>query len=259
MLSSSNARHADQFDELEQLFDYESVMTNPGSSAIEELQQRVLRMQSGGFSSRQLETLPALREVVQLRTGGSYAVDSPALAMALMAGPSSAGEWSAVVGAPEFGYEAAAGFGVDLRRVVVVPAPGEQWLSVTAGLIDVATVVVIRPPARVTEHQAERIRARLRQKDATLICWGDWPRCEARISTGRSQWAGLGAGHGRLTGRRVEVQVRRSSGPGRLMDLWLPGTDQQIDRVLDPVAEHPASRRDLAGAGISGSEMAGVG
>ena len=88
--------------------------------------------------------------------------------MALMAGPSHAGEWTAVVGVPDFGLEAAAAYGLDLDRTVIVPRPGEHWLSVAAGLLEVATVVAIRPPARVTEHQAERLRARLRQKDAAL-------------------------------------------------------------------------------------------
>ena len=53
--------------------------------------------------------------------------------MSLMAGPSQAGEWTAVVGVPEFGFDAALAFGVDLGRCIVVPEPGEHWLSVTAG------------------------------------------------------------------------------------------------------------------------------
>ena len=47
------------------------------------------------------------------------------------------------MGAPDLGLEAAAGFGIDLERTVVVPHPGELWLSVTAGLLDVATVVIV--------------------------------------------------------------------------------------------------------------------
>ena len=78
-------------------------------------------------------------------------MDSPSLAMALVAGPSQAGEWIAMVGAPDFGLEAAAGFGIDLERTVVVPRPGEHWLSVAAGLLEVAGVVMVKPrylPAR---------------------------------------------------------------------------------------------------------------
>ena len=55
---------------------------------------------------------------------------------------------------------------------VVVPHPGELWLSVTAGLLDVATVVIAKPPVPVSAQQAERLKSRLRMKDAALVCWG---------------------------------------------------------------------------------------
>jgi len=199
----------------------------PAADRIAELQQRVQRMQ-GAAVTRTLDSLPALGQVVRLRTGGAYVVDSPSLAMALMAGPSQAGEWCAVVGAPEFGWEAAADFGLALERTIVVPAPGEHWLSVTAGLADVVSVVLVKPPAGVTERQAERLRSRLRQKDAALICWGHWPRCDAEVSTSASTWSGLGQGHGHLQGREVEVSVRRGGAPARRTVLWLPGADRQV-------------------------------
>jgi hypothetical protein len=197
--------------------------TNP---RVHELQQRVLRMQ-GAAVSRTLESLPGLAEVMPLRTGGAYATDSLGLAMALLAGPSSAGEWSAVVGIPDFGLEAAAAYGVDLDRTVVVPRPGEHWLSVTAGLLDVTGVVLVRPYAAVTEHQAERLRARLRQKDAALLCLGTWPRADATLRVTRSTWVGLGQGHGHLVARQVEVAVRTGASP-RTVSLWLPAPDQTV-------------------------------
>ena len=112
-----------------------------------------------------------------------------------------------MVGVPDFGLEAAAAYGLDLDRTVVVPRPGEHWLSVTAGLLDVAGVVLVRPYAAVTEHQAERLRARLRQKDAALVCLGVWPRADATLRVTRSTWVGLGQGHGHLVARQVEVVV----------------------------------------------------
>ena len=130
---------------LEYMFDYRRVSSHAPPSRVHELQQRVQRMQ-GSAISRTLESVPGLSGVIQLRTGEAYAVDSPSLAMALVAGPSQAGEWIAIVGAPDLGLEAAAGFGMDLERTVVVPRPGELWLSVTAGLLDVATVVIVKPP-----------------------------------------------------------------------------------------------------------------
>jgi hypothetical protein len=201
---------------------------------LQELQRRVQRMQ-GTYLSRPLDSLPGLTGVLQLRTGAAYAVDSASLALALLAGPSQAGEWAGIVGAPDLGYEAAAGFGLDLGRTIAVPHPGEHWLSVVAGLVDVATVVLVRPPAGVSDRQAERIKSRLRQKDAALICWGEWPRCEARLSLQSSTWIGLGRGHGHLTGQRVRVELSHSSAPPRTVELWLPGADLAVSEVMAPV------------------------
>jgi hypothetical protein len=202
---------------------------------VAELQQRVDRLQ-GTSISRSLAVLPALEGLVQLRTGDAYSVDSPALAMALAAGPSRAGEWTAIVGAPDFGFEAAAAFGLDLRRTVAVPDPGEHWLVAAAGLVDVATVVVLRPPVIVSEAQASRLRARLRQKDAVLICWGDWPRSRQRVSVRRTCWTGVGNGSGRLLGRQVEISVTGPTSPPRTADLWLPDEDQQVRRMAAATA-----------------------
>ena len=132
---------------------------------IQELRQRMHQMQ-GTSVSQSLPTAPALAELIRLRTGASYAVDRPALAMLAMAGPSGAGAWSAVIGVPDFGLEAAAELGVDLERTVLVPEPGEAWLEVTAALADVLGVIVVRSPQQVTQHQAARLVPRLRQHDA---------------------------------------------------------------------------------------------
>jgi hypothetical protein len=212
---------------LECMFDYERVSSQLTPSRIHELQQRVQRMQ-GSAISRSLESVPGLSGVIQLRTGEAYAVDSPSLAMALAAGPSQAGEWIGIVGAPDLGLEAAAGFGIDLERTVVVPRPGELWLSVTAGLLDVASMVIVKPPVPASAQQAERLKARLRMKDAA----------DATLTVTESSWHGLGRGHGRLTARSVVVSVRQG-GAARRIQLWLPGLDQQIaelDHVVVPLA-----------------------
>src|SRR5215207_9882105 len=211
---------------LECMFDYERVSSQPTPSRIHELQQRVQRMQGSAFS-RTLESVPGLSGVIQLRTGEAYAVDSPSLAVALAAGPSQAGEWIAIVGAPDLGLEAAAGFGIDLERTVAVPHPGELWMSVTAGLLDVATLVIVKPSVPVSAQQAERLKSRLRVKDAALVCWGEWPRSDATLTITESSWLGLGRGHGRLAARQVVVSIRQG-GPVRRVLLWLPGLDQQV-------------------------------
>ena len=193
----------------------------------------------GTAISHSLPTLPALRSLVQLRTGASYAVDSPVLAMALMAGPSAAGSWCGVVGVPDFGIEAAAALGVDPDRTILVPEPGENWLNVAAAMIDVLTVVVVQPPGvagAVSQHQAARLGSRLRQREAVLIALGDWPRCEARLQTRGTRWSGIGQGHGHLSARRVRVSSGRVGSPSTEAELWLPDVDAQV-RIVDPSVE----------------------
>ncbi|WP_152360705.1 hypothetical protein [Microlunatus speluncae] len=206
-------------------------------SRIRELQERVLRMQ-GSAATRALPVVAPLAPLFTPRTGGAYAVDSPSLAMTLLAAPSQAGEWVAVIGAADFGLAAAAGFGVDLSRTIAVPEPGERWPDVVAALTEIVSVIMVRP-GRVTEHQAARLRTRLRQRDAMLISWGDWPRCDARLSIESSCWDGLGRGHGRITGRRAVVSVRRSGRPSGRLSLWLPGPDQRVDTADPVITERP--------------------
>jgi hypothetical protein len=87
--------------------------------------------------------------------------------------------------------------------------------------------VVVRPPVVLGDHQAERLRSRLRQKDAVLLSLGHWPRADAVVSITDSSWVGLGRGHGRLAARRVMVSVSQG-GPVRQVSLWLPNVDQVV-------------------------------
>jgi hypothetical protein len=223
---------------------------------ITDLRQRVNRMQ-GAAVSRRLPLLPGLTDVVSLHTGMVASLDSPGLAMSLMAGPSQAGEWTAVVGVPEFGFDAALAFGVDLGRCIVVPEPGEHWLSVTAGLVEVTTLVLVRPPIPVSEQQAGRMLARLRQKDAALLVdtglLGDraWPRPQRRLAVTDNRWSGLGHGHGHLQSRRVTVRSRGGGVPDRTVDLWLPDErlDVRVDRASHDAAGAFGSFADEVAAG----------
>lgn len=209
---------------------------------VHELQTRIRQMQATKLESRSLQTHPALAPLLPsgtLKAGASYAViDSTTLVMALLAGPSGAGAWCGVVGMPDFGAEAAGRFGVDLERLVLVPHPGEQWLTVTAALVDVLSVVVVSPPAgsaargaRPRDADLARLSARLRQREAVLIAAGTgWPQAEATLSVVRSGWDGLGAGHGHLSSRRVTVESapRGVAGPRRRAELWLPAADESL-------------------------------
>ncbi len=124
--------------------------------------------------SQDLELLPALASVLSVRTGTACSVDSPGLALALAAGPSQAGAWVGIVGLPDLGWEAAFDLGLDLGRTIAVPDPGEHWLSVTAGLIDVTTVVVGPSPG-----SGERGSGSSRGRPAAAARFGAWWRSAA--------------------------------------------------------------------------------
>src|SRR6476660_4208687 len=162
---------------------------DPSRSVVEQLRERVAAMErrSGGEA---LPTLPGLADVVPLQAGSTYGVDSSSLALALAAGASRAGEWVGFAGCADFGAEAAAELGVELTRTVLVPDPGEHWLEVTAALVDVLRVVVLRPPATVDQRTAGILDSRLRTRSSVLVVHGAWHRVEARLTTETSGWFG---------------------------------------------------------------------
>ncbi len=208
-----------------------------GRVRVEELQSRIREMQATRLGERTLQTHPALAPLLPggaLRAGAAYSVrGSTTLVMAMLAGPSSAGAWCGVVGMPDFGAEAAGRFGIELERLVLVPHPGAQWLSVAAALADVLGVVVLAPPAgagRVGAGDAARLSARLRQRESVLIATAEWPQAEAVLSVSRSEWDGLGDGTGYLASRRVTVEaaLHAGFGPRRTAELWLPAPDESF-------------------------------
>lgn len=232
------------------------------SSAARRARLEELRAELGsGRFATTIPTEPALVPLFPgpgLRKGAVYSVAdgtpaSTSLLLAMLAGPSRAGLWCGVVGLPGLGAEAAAGYGIDLRRLALVPSAGSRWLEATAALADVLDVVVVRPETPVRDAPARRLAARLRERGAVLLVvsggergrWGepsDWPGRELRFAVTASRWTGLGSGHGHLTARRVTVEaVGRGAPRGRRVDLWLPDSEGVV-RPADPERlEHPAS------------------
>lgn len=211
---------------------------------VRDLQARIRRMQRNKLDTRALPTNPALVDLVPggaLATGGAYSViGSTTLALSLLHGPSAAGAWCAIVGMPDLGVEAALELGLDLERLVLVPHPGEQWLSVVSALVDVVSILLVRPPTRddkvrITDGAASKLASRLRQREAVLVSIGDWPRSTARLAITGSNWVGLGAGFGHLVGRQATVSSTATAWQGRAKSrrLWLPGPDQVVASVLE--------------------------
>ena len=195
---------------------------DPRRAVVEQLRERVAAMERRP-AGEPIPTLAGLGEVLPMQAGASYAVDSASLALALAAGASRAGEWVGFAGWADFGAEAAAEVGISLDRTVLVPDPGEHWIEVTAALVDVLRVVVLRPPASVSERTAGVLDARLRTRSAVLVVQGDWPRASARVRTEQSWWSGPADGDGRLEERRARVAVHRGSLPPRRAELSWPG------------------------------------
>lgn len=151
-----------------------------------------------------------------------------ALALALLAGASAAGSWCVLVGAPGLGLAAAAEAGIELSRFALVPAPGSSWSRAVGALVDGFDLVVVRPPAGLAPAEARALSTRVRHHGAVLVSLGAWPGAQVRLAPVRSDWEGLGAGHGRLSSRRMLVRATGRGAAGgrpRNAELWLPAPD----------------------------------
>lgn len=203
-----------------------------------------------------LEVLPALGALLPdggLRRGGSVAVAGGAatsLALALAAGPSQAGSWTAVVGLPSLGLAAAAELGVVLERLTLVPAPPpSQWATVVATALDAFDVVLLGPAPRARAGDVRRLAARARERGAAMVLLGPLGDLAADVvlTATAVRWEGVGEGEGHLRARRVAVQVtgRGRASRGRAATLWLP--DHRGAVRVD--AARDASAADEAGTG----------
>jgi hypothetical protein len=193
---------------------------------------------------RLLPVLPALESLLPggglrrgsvVTVGGSTGAGSTSLALSLLAAVSARGSWCAAVGLPALGLAAAAEMGVALERFPVVASPARGsgaggWAWVVAALLDAFDVVLAGPPPGLRAADARRLTARVRERGAVLVAPGGpgWPEpAEVRLTVSTVAWEGLGQGHGRLRGRRVEVVTggRGAAARERRVQLWLPHPD----------------------------------
>ncbi|PLS74761.1 MAG: hypothetical protein CYG61_10595, partial [Actinobacteria bacterium] len=150
---------------------------------------------------RLLPVVPALEGLFPgggVRRGSTVAVaGSTSLALAVLAGPSAAGSWCAAVGLPALGLLAAAEMGMALDRLALVPAPGSEWPTVVAAMLDALDVVVVGTGTgegrRVRPADARRLVARARERGAVLVVLGAWEGADLRLSVvgaapRQSQW-----------------------------------------------------------------------
>jgi hypothetical protein len=182
-----------------------------------------------------------------IRRGSILAVEPQgagcSLVLALLGEVTRTGAWAAAVGWPSLGLVAAAEMGVELGRLALVPEPGERWAEVVAALLDGFDMIVLRPPGRARPADARRLSTRARERGAVMVLldapfWPETP--DIRLAAHHLVWEGLGAGHGRLLSRKVEVTAdgRRLAGRERRRWVWLPGDGGALapDEVRIPVA-----------------------
>ena len=181
-----------------------------------------------------------------IRKGSTVAVGPMAggysVALSLAAAVTSGGGWVVAVGFPSLGLVAAAELGVELRRLALVPHPGDQWAVASAALVDGFDLLMLRPPGRVRPVDARRLAARVRERGTVMLLvdapgWPESPDVRLSRPGHRTGWEGLGAGHGCLTGRRVEVvsSGRRVGGRDRRVEVWLPAPSSGRLETAAPV------------------------
>lgn len=191
-----------------------------------------------------LPVLPALRDLLPhgaLRRGSVVAASGwNLLCLALAAGPVASGAWCAAAGIPEFGVAAAADAGLDPARLLLVPDLGQNWPQVAISLLDGCDLVVLRPPSRPPAQARRKLEAAVRRHGSVLLVAGDWDGAQIRLRIAAHEWAGIGAGHGRLRGRRAQVIAEGRGGWSRPRArwLWLPGPDGTVtamsrDQAID--------------------------
>jgi hypothetical protein len=200
-----------------------------------------------------LPVLPALRELLPgggLQRGSVVtSEDFGLLSLALVAGAVADGAWCAVVGVPAVGMRAAAETGVDPCRVLLVADPGPRWPQVVASLLDGFDIVLLRPPGQPSAQLRRKLEAAARRYGSVLVVAGDWLGAQTRLLMTHAEWAGIGAGHGRLRGRLAQV-VATGRGAGerpRSAWLWLPDADGAVatatgDRVAAAVDDPDRGR-----------------
>ena len=230
----------------------------PARPALEELAGRARPVALA--RERVLPVLPPLVPLLPdggLRRGTVLEVpQSTSLALALLAGASTAGSWCAAVGLSSLGLVAASQLGIALDRFPLVASPGapEAWAWVVAALLDAVDVVLARPPGPVGATRARRLAARARDRSAVLILSGTagrrWPEgVDVRLGMTTAAWEGVGQGHGRLRARRVEVvaEGRGAASRPRRATLWLPGPEGGVAAAEDPVTVEAAAVVGAAG------------
>ncbi len=178
------------------------------------------------------------------------------LLLALMAAPP--GAWVAAVGLPDLGLLAAAELGVDLSRLGLIPYPGADLLQVISVLADGVDVIAAASPlglpGGLPPARQRVLTGRLREGGAVLLVAGRWPGAELSLTVRDVRWSGIGAGHGRLRDRELDVEIggrRAGAAMGAVVTLALrAGRDTVAVGRPDVAAQREATPLPAAQAEV---------
>ncbi|GAA0704927.1 hypothetical protein GCM10010193_69950 [Kitasatospora atroaurantiaca] len=215
------------------------------SAGPEERLAGLLELTSPAARAREgaVQTIPVLPELAGLlpdgglRPGTVTEVSDLGLLAALTA---ECRGWAAVIGMPELGLGALAGYGMDLQHLMLVDDPGEHWAEVFSALAPVVDLILLTPTTPLTPTLARRLSARLRQHRCAVLTPAHWPGAQLRLEVESHGWTGLGDGFGQLQSRRVAVRTAgRGGGLGRSAELLLPDEHGTVTALDGAEARQP--------------------
>lgn len=183
----------------------------------------------------------------------------------LLAGPTSAGAWCALVGMPRVYPLAATAAGVDLRRVALVD-PG-TLVAEAAGTLADGIAALVLPSEGLAPAQIRRLTARARRSGTAIVWWETRivAGADARLDVSRAHWKGLRPnegrrwGPGRLDACELEVASRWRGGGTHRARVWPYGGRTghgDGDNVVDLRSRQVADSGD-PGRGPGGDGRAG--
>lgn len=151
---------------------------------------------------------------------------SNTLLLALLATDHRAGEWTAIVGAPELGMLAAAQAGLELERLVLIPSPGPAAAEALAALVDGFDQVLLGPAARLAPADRRRIIARARERNVALIDPQSTENAVLTLDVDHRTWTGPDHGAGYLKTQQLNIERggRGALAQPRRYQVTLPAT-----------------------------------
>ncbi|WP_454978424.1 hypothetical protein [Corynebacterium propinquum] len=137
----------------------------------------------------------------------SHCSDCPALVSELIAQISAQGKTVAIVNWPDLSLAQVAESG-DLSKIITVPNPGGEWMTVLGVLAEGVDVLIYRSPRTHTlsPTQARPLLAKVRKGGAAVLTIGaQVPSPALTINAQVTGFSGIGCGTGRI--RNTEIAV----------------------------------------------------